>query len=707
MAEIWKDGFDHYGGDLNRMFDGVWTEVDSGALLSAVARTGTHSLAMSTLQVTTDRGIRRVLNGSFEELFISFGFRISALPSQFLASPLVLLGGSNEGITSIRVGLVGDLFIISDPSGAGGGTTIAQTAAPVIVANTWHHIEVRFVRSTTVGVVELRVDGVVVINQAGLNTGASAYQQYAFLARSFGATMYVDDLIIRDNTGTTNNTFMGDLRIATLFPVADAVAQGWTARRRTNLGTGILDLVSGGNDDAVSAADAADLEIAAQDFTVEGFVRFLSLPTTTQKWQIFGKWQESGNQRSWQLFKAGPDVFGGNLVFRTSTDGQAGTVVEVHSQPFAFEINRWYHIAVSRAAGTSRLFVDGAQLGTSKADAANYFNGTGTFAVGAEMSSATATIANTSVNGWMDEVRFTVGVGRYTAEFAPPAVKFPRDGTDPNFASVMVLAGFDSGINDESSVGRTLTARGGAQFITPDDGAPGAYKVIDDPAPIDDTFVEAALVAAIGTLTVTANPLDTETVTIGATTYTFNTVLGGANSVLIGVDSEASLFNLKSAINAEAGAGSLYGTSTVQNVQASAAELPDPQLRITARTPGAAGNAIATTETLSNGSFGAATLQGGADIPGPSEFVIGALPPETTGIRSLTIVNRGFKADAGSSEVVVSFVTASGAADAGAARPMTLTPTYREDIFERDPATLGILTPSTFAGAKVRLNRTL
>lgn len=205
-----------------------------------------------------------------------------------------------------------------------------------------------------------------------------------------------------------------------------------------------------------------------------------------------------------------------------------------------------------------------------------------------------------------------------------------------------------------------------------------------------------------------ANPLNTETVVIGATTYTFQTVLVDvADNVLIGATAEDSLDNLLAAVNTEAGEGTLYGTGTVQNVSAFLIDLPNEQVEATARTPGAGGNAVISTTTVTGASWDAATLAGGADIPANSEFVMSGLPPEVTGIRSVAIITRSFKTDSGSSELTVSFVESGGSSDAGAARPMTLTPVYHEDTFERDPNTLGALTPSTLVNSRVRLNRTL
>ena len=239
----------------------------------------------------------------------------------------------------------------------------------------------------------------------------------------------------------------------------------------------------------------------------------------------------------------------------------------------------------------------------------------------------------------------------------------------------------------------------------PDDAI--AFQTIDGVTPNDNNFVEAALVAATGTLTFTANPLNTETVVMDTITYKFVTVLAAANDVLIGATTEDSMDNLKAAVNFEAGEGTLYGTGTVQNATISAIDLPGEQGLATARTPGVAGNSLVTTTTVTGGSWGGGTLSGGADIPSNSEFTVSGLPADVTGVRSVAIIGRNFKTDSGSSQMQMSFVVAGGSSDPGADRPITLTPTYYEDTFERDPGTLGALTPSTLSGARIRLDRTL
>lgn len=92
------------------------------------------------------------------------------------------------------------------------------------------------------------------------------------------------------------------------------------------------------------------------------------------------------------------------------------------------------------------------------------------------------------------------------------------------------------------------------------------------PAATDEGKFFDLLNVAQGTLTSTGTaPANGDTVTVGDVTYTFQTSLvDSANNVLIGASAAAALDNLKSAVNATAGAGTTYGTGTVANPTATA-----------------------------------------------------------------------------------------------------------------------------------------
>lgn len=119
-------------------------------------------------------------------------------------------------------------------------------------------------------------------------------------------------------------------------------------------------------------------------------------------------------------------------------------------------------------------------------------------------------------------------------------------------------------------------------------------------------------VAAHGLLTALSIPLNTETVTIGGKVYTFQTVLTNVDgNVLIGASAATALTNLAAAINLSAGSGTTYAAATTLHPTVSA-NGTNP-LTVTAKVAGVGGNGIATTETLSGGSWGAATLADGEE----------------------------------------------------------------------------------------------
>jgi hypothetical protein len=113
-------------------------------------------------------------------------------------------------------------------------------------------------------------------------------------------------------------------------------------------------------------------------------------------------------------------------------------------------------------------------------------------------------------------------------------------------------------------------------------------------------------------------PANDVTVVIGARTYTFKTTLtGAANEVLIGASAAAALDNLKSAINATAGAGTTYGTGTVAHEFVVATDNADTTQKIQARVPGVAANTLATTESSATLSWADTTLGGGTGASNP------------------------------------------------------------------------------------------
>jgi hypothetical protein len=137
-----------------------------------------------------------------------------------------------------------------------------------------------------------------------------------------------------------------------------------------------------------------------------------------------------------------------------------------------------------------------------------------------------------------------------------------------------------------------------------------------DTTDLSVTVDTVAAVAATGVLTLTGNAIAAQTVTIGTITYTFRATVPAAYDVLIGGSASATLDNLIAAINGAAGSGTLYGSGTTAHPTVSVVAGAGDTMDLTADTAGTAGNSIATTETMTLGSFGAATLTGGLEASG-------------------------------------------------------------------------------------------
>lgn len=729
MSNVIVDGFASYGIGtpdtlkattplLDNMLAGAWgavTAFTSGGILQGLpwddADSGFYFYAAAA-ESSNNTCLRRPLPASADIMFCQFHCAIDALPPlNGFVGPIDFRDATNA--------IIGTLFIQSTGAVSFNYVNGSITSAgPVVVPETAHHYEMKLDCATKA--FSLYIDGTEVLTGTGLNfaTGTNQVAQFAInrVASSGGSgfpTLYMTDLVVRDVNGSTNNTIpIGDRKVATLLVNRDDPAhQNWMAQPLERFGVGVLDLTPNGTATVLAPATSVS-NIGAMDFTFEGQFRLQALPTGSNKAVLFGKWDDtSGNLRSYQLYLGGPGLENGDLVFRTSTDGTNGTVVEKVKWGWVPNIGQWYHIAMCRDSGVLKLFIDGVQQGINVADGTTYFAGGARPALGGQANGSLLD-AGTHWQGWQDEFRLTIGVSRYSTNFAPPTTAFPRGGSDPEWSSVVWLSSWDNAIiADDGPLALTLLGINSAAAITPDDGAFN-YQVMAKESPDDDTFLQAALVAASGLLTLTANPGTTQTVTVGtkdgstAAVYTFKTVIASAYDVLIGATQLDSLNNLVAAITAGAGAGTLYGAGGVANFDVDAIVLPTGQLEATALLPGAAGNAIASTETLAAGSWGHTTLQGGVDIPGFSEFGFERLPKDAAIIDSVTFQTRQWKSDAGSAQTQTSFVGAGGGVLNGADRVITQTPTLYFDLFEEDPDTTSTLTPQSVLSGEIRIDRT-
>lgn len=157
----------------------------------------------------------------------------------------------------------------------------------------------------------------------------------------------------------------------------------------------------------ISFPDDSTYTIAAGEFTVEGEARFKDLTSTIQV--LVSHWNEDGSQRSWLVQRNG-----NNLEFSYSVDG---TAVVTITGAFTFVIDTFYEFAVTRDVNDDiRLFVNGTQVGATTAAAATFHDSTALLLLGKKR----GVTDDLPMDGFLDEVRITVGKAVYTANFTQP-----------------------------------------------------------------------------------------------------------------------------------------------------------------------------------------------------------------------------------------------------------------------------------------------
>lgn len=715
MSILWIDGFDHYGTDTDFLTNGSYAEKQGGVALEAPtvgARTGDYALKLTATSAGSGSLLRKVLDSTENEIYVHFGLYLDSLPevSSNDVQVVAFRSAANALLYYLTVTPTGALTLNNSTD-----TAIISSSANTVVAGTWTHVAVRLSINSSTGVAEIKVNDASVASATSLNTGSTDIGIVAlFIDQNVGLStqpfsIYIDDLVISDNDGTYNTGYLGEVRVRAIYPNSDD-EQGWTAVRVQKYGAGVCLIGTDGDGDGFTCADSSSFEFGTGDFTMEGFFKFSGVPSASELYTLFAKYRTATDERSYRLYLGGSSVNGEKLEWAVSTDGTTGTLTTLIQVDFVPVLGQWYHIAIQRGSSETVLFINGIPQNAPVADANNYHDNTSLFCVGGTQNTSSALADDQSFVGYVDEIRVTKGVSRYSTNgFTTPSAAFPRSvgAGDASYASVSLLAGFDSGFIDEGPTGRAITVRGNTARVAVDDASPGDYKTIDEAVPNDDNYMQASYTAASGYLTFGAIPLNNETVTFDGTTYTFETAFSNtAGKVLIGVSVSASIDNLAAAINGDAGAGTVYGTGTTSSSNGTAENIGNQQMYAYANTAGVAGNSIATTETLSDGAWTSATLTGGADIPSPSSFTIQRLPAQTTGVRAVQFVTRARKTDSGPCQIQTSLVTADASTANGADRTVSTTFTFYSDIIEEDPSTSSALTPSTFVGAKVRIDRT-
>ena len=191
----------------------------------------------------------------------------------------------------------------------------------------------------------------------------------------------------------------------------DETGKVWTASGNAQLDTaqykwtasGLFD----GDGDYISTPDHADFNMGSGDFTIDMWLR---LASTSAGWHIV--MVQMGSAYSWMNINRN----GSNLNFSISTNGSSWDVASAVSIGTLSQ-DTWYHVAISRSGNNLYYFLDGTKIGTIDVTGKTLMDSTGSLYVGSSGS-------DYYWDGWIDELRISKGIARWTSNFTPPTVEY-------------------------------------------------------------------------------------------------------------------------------------------------------------------------------------------------------------------------------------------------------------------------------------------
>ncbi len=232
---------------------------------------------------------------------------------------------------------------------------------------------------------------------------------------------YNDVSLLLHFNGVAGATTYTDNSPRTKVPVNQGAAQ--LEVTQVKFGSAALDATSA-TFSRVNITPDVDFNFGTGDFTIE----FWAYPTQNLGPTSLAMFQYGG------YFVGGDDGFtivwyNGTLDAYLTHAGSSLTN-DFSSDPTA--LNAWYAVALVRSAGVTSIYKDGISIG-SIADTRNYSTANGLFIGGGQLSGADSYPSRS----FIDELRITKGVARYTSNYTPDTSPFPDSGT-PTVPTVIV-----------------------------------------------------------------------------------------------------------------------------------------------------------------------------------------------------------------------------------------------------------------------------
>lgn len=225
--------------------------------------------------------------------------------------------------------------------------------------------------------------------------------------------------------GTDGSTTFPDSSYYSHIATAVGTAQVDTAQSKFGGASLLLD----GSGDYLTIPDNAAFTLGTKDFTIEAWCRFNTVKTQQN---LLG---QQPNDSDWSF---GIQLIGGagdRIDVALSSTGGINYFSSANGS-IDWQANQWYHVAIARQGANLRMFVDGALINTTNIGASfDVHDSAGALRIGSAERDGDAR----DFDGWIDDVRITVGKALYTAAFTAPTAEFPNFTIDYLLTGEIVL----------------------------------------------------------------------------------------------------------------------------------------------------------------------------------------------------------------------------------------------------------------------------
>ena len=214
------------------------------------------------------------------------------------------------------------------------------------------------------------------------------------------ALLNFQDAGIYDRSGINNLDTVGNAQIDTAV---------------VKYGTGSLEF-DGTGDYIQPVVAASELALGTGDFTIEFWMYPTSVDATIRA-VLSNRYDGGSNNVFACAFDNGTGTYGFGIYFHTQATGVMSTGVSP-------TVNTWQHLAFVRSNGTLYIYKDGTSIGTPTSFTSD-LSYTVPPLIGKD---GVRTGGGTASNfvGYLDDLRITKGVARYTANFTAPGAALPK-----------------------------------------------------------------------------------------------------------------------------------------------------------------------------------------------------------------------------------------------------------------------------------------